>query len=94
VSGFTVSVGSRSAVLDEVKIVLRDELELGDRADGFDRSTPLFESLVEFDSMAVVQVVTALEDRFGFIIEDHEIDGEIFETVGSLTTFVESKLQR
>ena len=81
------------AVIDEVKNVLRDELELGDRADSFDGSTPLFENLVEFDSMAVVQVVTALEERFGFIIEDHEIDGDIFETVGTLTTFVESKLK-
>lgn len=80
------------AVIDEVKIVLRDALELGDRADSFDMSTALFESLVEFDSMAVVNVVVALEDHFGFIIEDHEIDGEIFETVGSLTNFVQSKL--
>jgi acyl carrier protein len=80
------------AVIDEVKIVLRDALELGERADSFDSSTALFESLVELDSMAVVHVVTALEDHFGFIIEDHEIDGDIFETVGTLTTFVQSKV--
>jgi acyl carrier protein len=81
------------AVIDEVKIVLRDALELGERAEGFDSSTPLFESLVELDSMAVVHVVTALEDHFGFVIEDHEIDGDIFETVGTLTTFVQSKVE-
>jgi len=81
------------AVIDEVKIVLRDALELGDRADSFDMSTALFESLVELDSMAVVHVVTALEDHFGFVIEDHEIDGDIFETVGTLTTFVQSKVE-
>jgi acyl carrier protein len=81
------------AVIDEVKIVLREALELGDRADTFDMSTALFESLVELDSMAVVHVVTALEDHFGFVIEDHEIDGDIFETVGTLTTFVQSKVE-
>jgi acyl carrier protein len=81
------------AVIDEVKIVLRDALELGDRADSFDMSTALFESLVELDSMAVVHVVTALEDHFGFVIEDHEIDGDIFETVGTLSTFVQSKVE-
>jgi acyl carrier protein len=36
-------------------------------------------------------VLTALEDRFGFEVEDDEIDGSTFATVGSLVEFVRGK---
>jgi len=80
------------AVIDEVKQVLGETLQLGERAKSFTADTPLFGAIPEFDSMAVVTVVTALEERFGIFIEDDEISAEIFETVGSLAAFVEQKL--
>ena len=80
------------AVIDDVKLVLRDTLQLGDRAISFDASTPLFGSLPELDSMAVVSVITGLEQWFNFTIEDDEITAEIFDTVGNLSEFVTSKL--
>lgn len=79
-------------VLEETKLVLRDTLKLGERASNFDASTPLFGSLPELDSMAVVTVITALEERFDIVVEDDEISAETFETVGSLTSLVEQKL--
>jgi acyl carrier protein len=54
--------------------------------------TALLGAIPEFDSMAVVSIITALEDRFGFVVDDDEIDAAVFETVGSLITFVEHKL--
>ena len=79
-------------VSDGVKQVLRETLQLGDRVERFDDSTSLFGSIPEFDSMAVVTVVTALEERFDIVIEDEDISAEVFESFGSLTNFVESKL--
>jgi acyl carrier protein len=77
---------------EEVKLVLGQALRLGDRAHQFDAQTALFGSIPEFDSMAVVTVITALEDRFGITIDDDEITGEVFATVGSLAQFVSTKL--
>lgn len=57
-----------------------------------ERETGLFGSLPELDSMAVATVLTALEDRFHILIDDDEISGELFETVGSLADFVAGKL--
>jgi acyl carrier protein len=54
--------------------------------------TPLLGAIPEFDSMAVVAIITVLEDRFGFAIEDDEIGADVFETVGSLLAFVEQKM--
>lgn len=78
--------------IDEVKLILRDTLQLGERVRSFDASTPLFGSLPELDSMAVVGVITAIEERFGFLVDDDEIGAEIFDTIGSLAEFVDSKL--
>jgi acyl carrier protein len=78
--------------IEDVKTVLGRTLQLGDRAKKFDATTGLFGNIPEFDSMAVVTVVTALEERFGIVVEDDEITADIFETVGSLSRFVEGKL--
>jgi acyl carrier protein len=79
-------------VLDGVKEVLRDTLELDQRVASFEASTRLFGSLPEFDSMAVVSVVLALEERFKITIEEGEVGAETFETLGSLANLVERKL--
>jgi acyl carrier protein len=80
------------AIIDDIRTVLRDTLQLGDRASVLHPLTPLFGSLPELDSMAVVSVITTIEERFDITIEDDEITAEVFETVGSLSDFVASKL--
>ena len=80
-------------VLTEVKEVLGEVLSLGDRANSLTEETALLGSIPEFDSMAVVSVLTAIEERFGFTIEDDEITAEVFESVGTLNRFVEKKLE-
>lgn len=80
------------AVIDGVKRVLQETLQLGDRISTFDESTPLFGSIPEFDSMAVVTVLTGLEEQFDIEVDDEDVSAEIFETLGSLTSFVEEKL--
>ncbi len=80
------------ATIDNIRNILKDILQLGPRAEGLDASTSLFGSIPEFDSVAVVTVLTALEDRFGILIEDDDISAETFETVGNLTAFVDQKL--
>jgi acyl carrier protein len=42
--------------------------------------------------MAVVSVLTRLEENYGFFIDDDEIDAETFETVSTLSTFTEQKI--
>jgi acyl carrier protein len=73
--------------------VLERVLNLRGRTSTFNLDTPLLGSLPELDSMAVVAVITALEDRYGFTVEDDEIDGAAFASVGSLVRFVEEKLK-
>lgn len=72
--------------------LLRDTLQLGERARGFSDSTPLLGHVPELDSLAVVNVLTAMEERFGVTVADDEISADTFETVGSLHSFLLRKL--
>jgi acyl carrier protein len=74
----------------EVVKTLQETLNL--TGPGLTMASPLLGSVPELDSMAVVTVITTLEERFGFAVADDEIDGSVFATVGSLVQFVESKL--
>lgn len=66
-------------------------LSLRGRALSFDRNTALMGALPELDSMAVVNVLTTLEETFGTVIDDDDIDGSTFMTVGSLVDFVRTR---
>lgn len=85
-------VEQTSKTKNTVLKILDDNLSLRGRSAAFTDSTPLLGSLPELDSMAVVAVLTAFEDTFGFVIDDDERVGAAFETVGSLVDFVEEKL--
>lgn len=80
------------SAIDGVRQVLQEVLQLGDRARHLEPATPIFGSIPEFDSMAVVAVITGLEEQFAIEVDDDDISAEIFETLGSLTRFVEAKL--
>jgi acyl carrier protein len=77
----------------EVLTILEHVLNLRGRSRSFTLQSPLLGSVPELDSMAVVSVITALEERFGFEVEDDEIDGSTFATVGALVAFVDGKLR-
>lgn len=78
--------------LTRIKRILRDTLNIGDRAERLADDSPLLGGLPEFDSMAVVNVVTMIEDEFGIVIDDDELSADVFATVGSLRSFVSQKL--
>ena len=79
-------------VIDDVQMVIGSALQLGARAKTMDASTPLLGAIPELDSMAVVNVITALEEHFGISVADDEIGAATFATLGSLSAFVEQKL--
>ena len=76
----------------EVRNILAQSLQLGARADSLTADSPLLGAIPELDSMAVVMILTAMEEHFGFSVDDDEISADTFETLGTLTAFVEQKL--
>jgi acyl carrier protein len=79
------------STLEGVKATVVKTLGIEDRAGTLVASTPLFGSMPELDSFAVIQLALALESQFGFQIDDIDFSSEVFETIGTLAEFVEKK---
>jgi acyl carrier protein len=79
-------------LLDDVKQVVGGALQIAGRMQQMDGAAPLLGAVPELDSIAVVNLITALEEHFGITVADDEIDASTFETLDSLTQFVQRKL--
>ncbi len=79
-------------IIDDVRMLVSNALQLGARGASLDASTRLLGAIPELDSMAVANVIAALEEHFGFSVADDEIGAATFATLGSLSAFVEQKL--
>ena len=79
-------------MIETVRDILNSALQLGDRANQLERDSPLLGAIPEFDSMAVVTVLTLVEEQYDIEIEDDDVSAEDFETVGSLADFIERKI--
>lgn len=90
--GDSLSTG-RTAVDAQLREILTDVLQVDPGVvASLNARSGLFGSLPEIDSMAVANLITAIEDRFEITIDDDDVDGEMLETFGGLAAFVEHKL--
>ena len=83
---------SRTVDIADVKAAVVETLGVQERADALDATTPLFGSLPELDSMAVLELIVELEQRFGITVEDEDVTADAFETIESLAGFVNARL--
>jgi acyl carrier protein len=81
------------AIFEDVKAIVVATLEIEDQVDDLGPETGLYGNLPELDSLTVVKLVVALRKRFGIEIKIDEIGGDIFDTLGRLAAFVESKVR-
>lgn len=86
-----ILAGTHADSLPGVVDVLTRTLGIEDRAGAITRDTRLFGELPELDSLGVVELAAALEDRFDIVVEDEDFTGEVFESVGTLTDFIDSR---
>jgi len=77
---------------DNVRSILSDILGLSQaQVAAMDNDTELFGALPELDSMAVAGLLTEMEDRLDIMIDDDDVDGELFATFGNLVAFARAK---
>ena len=78
-----------TSTVDQVKSLIGKILGIAERVDSMDASTRLLGSLPELDSMAAVELLAAIEERFGFEVDSGDIVTDTLETVGALAAYVE-----
>jgi acyl carrier protein len=80
-------------MIDNIREILRNTLQLGDQADQLTASSPLLGNIPELDSMAVVTVLTMIEEEFDIKFEDDEVSADVFATMEHLADFVSRKVE-
>lgn len=81
----------RSSTEKTIRQILTETLRLGERGQSLTRESQLLGSIAELDSMAVVTVVTVIEEQFDIEFDDEDITAESFSTLNSLCELVERK---
>jgi len=61
------------------------------RKRGIEFQDNLLESGI-LDSLGILDLVSFIEQNFGFILKDEELIPENFQTIGSMTAFVQNKI--
>jgi acyl carrier protein len=80
----------QASTLHDVREIIIQTLGIDDsRRQSLNAGTQLFGGIPELDSFAVISLAMALEQHFGFEIDDSEFTGDVFDTIGSLSEFVE-----
>lgn len=80
-----------TVLLNDVLQVLDSALGLKGRSAAFKKNTPLLGAVAELDSMAVVSLVSALEEHFDLHISDEDLTAASFASVGSLCAMLERR---
>jgi acyl carrier protein len=80
--------------IEQVKCLLTETLNLGERGSDLRADSALLGSIPELDSMAVINIISGLEEYFNIEIHDDEISASIFDSVGSLAAFIDHKIGR
>ena len=81
-------------IIDQLKNVLDEALFLNGRAKQWGDQMSLLGNVPELDSMAVMNVVSALEIKFGIFVEDDDINADVFATIESLAKFIIQKREQ
>lgn len=69
--------------------ILDEELNLLGAGLKFQDSQLLRGNLPQLDSMAVVGIIGAIEARIGIVFPEDQLDGAVFETVGTLVACID-----
>jgi acyl carrier protein len=78
--------------LEAVAETVAQVLELGERGKSLEAGTRLFGAMPELDSLAVLELITALEERFGIEFGSEDISAESFGTIGSVVALIDDRL--
>lgn len=87
----TAMSGAPEALLEQVVGVVRQSQRLA-ADERLDASTQLVDAGLSLDSVAVLELLLALEKHFACRIEDREVTTANFQTIGSVTELVRRKL--
>jgi acyl carrier protein len=80
-------------VLERLRRIVADDLDVNLSYDEVDPGAPLFEEGLALDSVVLVELISFVEKRFGIELHDDALNMQTFETLESLSRVIRRELQ-
>jgi acyl carrier protein len=78
-------------VMDQLKRIMTEELDVNLSLDEINEDAPLFEGGIGLDSMATMDLILLIEGHFGFEFAESELEIELFQNLRVLADFISVK---
>ncbi len=82
-----------TSIAQRVRQAIVQALQLDIEPDAIADDEPLFGEGLGADSIATLEIVVALEEEFGFKVDDEDLRVELFDSVRTMTQYVKEKLE-
>jgi acyl carrier protein len=83
---------SDQVVLDQIKRIVVEDLDLNLSYEELDETVPLFEEGLALDSVILVELISFIEKRFGIQLEDDLLNMETFRNLQSIARVIREQL--
>ena len=82
---------NKSEVVDQIKELIASELDANLTVAEIGEDASLFEDGLGLDSVAIVEFITILEDRFNVQFSDMDLSSKMFRNISTIADFVIQK---
>lgn len=79
-------------LVNQLKVIMAEELDVNLKVEEIDENASLFEDGLELDSIAIVELISLVEQHFGFQFLDTELTPEYFSNLKVLAEFISAKM--
>ena len=78
-------------VIEQLKTIIADQLDANIERAEITHDIPLLEDGLGLDSIMLVELISLVEETFGFQFEEDDLDMAVFTNLDTLATFVITK---
>ena len=80
------------AIVNQLKTIMAEELDVNLKVDEIDENVSLLEDGLGLDSIAIVELITLVEQHFDFQFSDSDLTPDSFSSLNVLADFISAKL--
>ena len=78
-------------IVNQLKTIIAEKLDVNLNYDEIDETVSLFEDGLGLDSIAIVNLIVAVEKEFSLSIPDDELSADLFKNINVLADFINQK---
>jgi acyl carrier protein len=79
-------------VLERIKRIILDDLDVNLKYEDLDETVPLFEEGLALDSVILVELISFIEKRFNIELGDEALNTETFKNLQSIARVIREQL--